>query len=202
MTRLHKISKKREILRSSQVEIVAQKDTIFHTHLVLGGARSGKSAYAESLVMDSARATGKRKIYLATAEAFNEEMQERIDLHIQQRGNSWHTIQEPVDITKALSSLSSEDVVLIDCLTIWVNNLMHYGHDHHKAITSLCDWLATPTCEAVIVSNEIGLGLVPMDKISREFRDICGTLNQAVAKQAKQVSFVAAGLPLSLKNEA
>lgn len=168
---------------------------------MIGGARSGKSAFAEGLVQDIAAQTGKNKHYLATAEAFDEEMEKRIALHIEQRGPGWHTIQEPLHIIDALSALTSNDVVLIDCLTLWVNNLMHYNHDCDAAIRTLCDWLDAPSCHVVLVSNEVGLGLVPMDKLSRQFRDISGTLNQAVAKKAKRVSFISAGLPLTLKDD-
>ncbi|MGC6517026.1 MAG: bifunctional adenosylcobinamide kinase/adenosylcobinamide-phosphate guanylyltransferase [Candidatus Puniceispirillaceae bacterium] len=170
------------------------------THFVIGGARSGKSAFAETLVCDFATQNGARKHYLATAEAFNQEMQDRIDLHIARRGSDWHTIQEPVDIITKLQDLSADDVVLVDCLTIWLNNLIHYEKDCDSAISSLCDWLISPHCHVILVSNEIGLGLVPMDKLSRHFRDLSGVMNQSVAKATQNVTFVAAGLPLSMKS--
>lgn len=173
------------------------------SHLIIGGARSGKSAYAEQLITASADQLGKRKIYIATAEAFNQEMQERIDLHITQRGDSWQTIQEPVDIIKALLSCQDTDVILVDCLTIWLNNLLHYEHDADAEIARLCHTIPKLSCEVIFVSNEIGLGLVPMDKLSRQFRDLSGKMNQSVAKIADKVTFVAAGLPLIMKdNEA
>ena len=170
-------------------------------HFVLGGARSGKSAYAEQLVEMHAKATGTRKIYIATAEAFNAEMQDRIDLHIERRGDSWHTIQEPTNLVQALSQLQSNDVVLIDCLTIWLNNLIHYEQDCMAGISALCDALCESPCPVILVSNEIGLGLVPLDRVSRQFRDFSGKMNQSVAKIADKVTFVAAGLPLILKDE-
>lgn len=182
--------------------IILSKDIIkCESHFVIGGARSGKSVFAEGLVNDEAARSGLHKYYLATAEAFDDEMKKRIEKHIEQRGAGWKTIQEPLAIVEALSSLSSQDIVLVDCLTLWVNNLMHYQQDCLAAIDALCAWLESPNCQVVLVSNEIGLGLVPMDKLSRQFRDISGTMNQAVAKKAKKVTFIAAGLPLPLKDE-
>ena len=122
-------------------------------------------------------------------------MEKRIQQHIEQRGSGWQTIQEPLHIADALSSLSSNDVVLVDCLTLWANNLIHYQHDHMAAIDNYALARGKPTCHVVLVNNEIGQGLVPMDKLSRQFRDISGTMNQAVAKKAKKVTFISAGLP-------
>lgn len=171
------------------------------THLVLGGARSGKSSFAESAVLAHAKSTGRNPVYLATAEAFNDEMRDRIALHIAQRADQWHTIQEPVDMTSALSAVPENSIVLIDCLTIWLNNLLHYDMPAEEAIAQLCQQLQTPTCPIVLVSNEIGLGLVPMDQLSRQFRDLSGKMNQHVAKIVDKVTFVAAGLPLIMKDE-
>ena len=173
----------------------------YFSHFVLGGARSGKSAFAEKLVTMRAQSKAKRKVYIATAEAFDDEMKERIAQHIVQRGNSWTTVQEPLDIVGELKKLNDGDVALVDCLTIWANNLIYYEKDADESINELCAFLANPSCDVVLVSNELGLGLVPMDKISRQFRDISGKMNQAVACQAKTVSFVAAGLPITLKDD-
>ena len=189
------------ILSHSESIIVSKNTIKCDSHFVIGGARSGKSLFAEGLVADLAEKRGLKRHYLATAEAFDEEMEKRIQQHIEQRGTGWQTIQEPLHIADALSSLSSNDVVLVDCLTLWANNLIHYQHDHMAAIDTLCTWLEAPTCHVVLVSNEIGQGLVPMDKLSRQFRDISGTMNQAVAKKAKKVTFISAGLPLTLKDE-
>ena len=179
-------------------------------HLVLGGARSGKSAYAEQLVDSFAAQRSDdlpcRKFYIATAEAFDDEMQQRIDEHIARRGDSWQTIQEPVALDKVLADLTSQTgdaadaIILIDCLTIWLNNVLHYQHDAYDAIERLCASLIHAPCPVILVSNEIGLGLVPLDKLSRQFRDLSGKMNQSVAKAANKVTFVAAGLPLSLKD--
>ena len=180
-------------------------------HLVLGGARSGKSAYAEQLVetlcAEYSGTTACRKIYIATAEAFDAEMQQRIDAHIERRGDSWHTIQEPVALAQTLANLKPQEegktdaVILIDCLTIWLNNLLHYKHDAPDAIEALCASLRCAPYPVILVSNEIGLGLVPLDKLSRQFRDFSGKMNQCVAQVANKVTFVAAGLPLSLKDD-
>lgn len=170
------------------------------THLVLGGARSGKSAFAETCVTSLAQTLNYQKVYLATAEAFNDEMRERIALHISQRGDQWQTIQEPVSLTQALSDLPKDSVVLIDCLTIWLNNLIHYEKSADTEIAHLCDFLQSPPCPIILVSNEIGLGLVPMDRLSRQFRDLSGRMNQHVAKTVDKVTFVAAGLPLIMKD--
>ena len=179
-------------------------------HLVLGGARSGKSAYAEQLVDSFAAQRSDdlpcRKFYIATAEAFDDEMQQRIDEHIARRGDSWQTIQEPVALDKVLADLTSQTgdaadaIILIDCLTIWLNNVLHYQHDAYDAIERLCASLIHAPCPVILVSNKIGLGLVPLDKLSRQFRDLSGKMNQSVAKAANKVTFVAAGLPLSLKD--
>jgi adenosylcobinamide kinase / adenosylcobinamide-phosphate guanylyltransferase len=170
----------------------------FATMLVLGGARSGKSAFAERLVRDSAL----KQIYLATATPSDDEMQARIAHHRARRGDGWTTIEEPLELTPTLARESATDrAVLVDCLTLWLSNLMHAERDIETEIQRLAQWLGHTTHPVVLVSNEIGLGLVPETPLGRRFRDAQGHLNQAVAAAVANVAFVAAGLPLRLKGQ-
>jgi len=164
--------------------------------LVLGGARSGKSAYAERLVLESAPSA----LYLATGTAGDGEMAERIDQHRARRGAAWTTLEEPLDLCGVLAGQDRlERPVLVDCLTLWLSNLMHAGADigaETDRLTALLPRLAGPV---VFVSNEVGLGIVPDNALAREFRDHAGRLNQAVAAAVDAVIFLVAGLPLQLK---
>ncbi|BAE53229.1 bifunctional adenosylcobinamide kinase/adenosylcobinamide-phosphate guanylyltransferase [Paramagnetospirillum magneticum] len=163
--------------------------------LVLGGARSGKSAFAESLFGDSPA------LYLATGQALDGEMAERIDHHRRRRGPSWSTLEEPLDLAEALDNVLRPDrPVLVDCLTMWLSNLMHAGRDIDRSLGHLCEVLAEPAGPVVMVSNEVGMGLVPETSLGRQFRDHQGRVNQRVAAQCRKVVFVAAGLPLVLKD--
>ncbi len=165
--------------------------------LVLGGARSGKSRHAEAL----ARATGLRRIYLATAQAFDDEMRERIAKHRADRAaDGWTTIEEPIDLSEVISNSTAPDaVVLVDCLTLWLTNVMLGEHDVAAAQEAIITALSNARGPVILVSNELGLGLVPETPLGRRFRDAQGRLNQAAAKIADSVLFVAAGLPLVLK---
>ena len=166
------------------------------TTLVLGGARSGKSAFAESLVGASALA----KVYVATATAGDEEMKSRIALHRARRGEGWITIEEPLALVDALTREASRNrVVLVDCLTLWLSNLMFAGRDPEVEARRLTQFLDVAKHPVVFVSNEVGLGLVPETPLGRAFRDAQGRLNQMVAAAVPQVVFMAAGLPLWLK---
>ena len=163
--------------------------------LVLGGAASGKSVFAETLAIQ----TGKPRIYLATSQALDDEMQAKIDRHIAQRGPGWTTIEAPVDIKPALANLTGDQVCLIDCATLWLSNQIMAGHDIMAEQTALL--AALPTCPAsiIIVSNEVGHGIVPDNAMARKFREMQGRLNIALATQADQVFQVTAGLPNLLK---
>jgi adenosylcobinamide kinase / adenosylcobinamide-phosphate guanylyltransferase len=167
------------------------------TTLVLGGARSGKSRHAETL----ARQTGLVRIYLATAEAHDQEMRARIAHHRENRAHDgWTTIEEPLDLEGVLAREAASDrVVLVDCLTLWLTNVMLGGADVHAAVTGLVEALRAARGPVILVSNEVGLGLVPETPLGRDFRDAQGRLNQAVAAASDRVMFVAAGLPLVLK---
>lgn len=164
--------------------------------LVLGGARSGKSAFAEKLVTEASA----QRIYLATAEAGDGEMAARISHHKARRGEGWRTVEEPVDLPGALHAAAvSGHPILVDCLTLWVTNLMLGGHDIGEASGALCAMLGRLEAPVVFVSNEVGLGIVPDNAMARAFRDHAGRVNQEVAAAADEVYFLAAGLPLKMK---
>ncbi|NNM72867.1 bifunctional adenosylcobinamide kinase/adenosylcobinamide-phosphate guanylyltransferase [Enterovirga aerilata] len=166
------------------------------TSLVLGGARSGKSRHAERLVA----ASGCERVYVATAAPGDSEMADRIARHRAERGAGWLTIEEELDLAGALVREARPGrAVLVDCLTLWLSNLMVAGRDPEAASAELCGLLPGLPCPVVLVSNELGMGLVPETPLGRRFRDAQGRLNQAVAAAVPNVIFVAAGLPLTLK---
>lgn len=165
--------------------------------LVLGGARSGKSQYAETLVESRKGAC----VYLATAEAGDEEMAARIREHRARRGARWRTEEVPLDLVGGLRAATGKDrYVLVDCLTLWLSNLMAAGRDIDSETEALIAALPTLGGPAVLVANEVGLGIVPENALARRFRDGAGRLNQAVAGVAQSVVFVAAALPMHLKS--
>jgi adenosylcobinamide kinase/adenosylcobinamide-phosphate guanylyltransferase len=164
--------------------------------LVLGGARSGKSSFAEKLVTES----GLDRHYIATGRAWDEEMRARISAHRDQRGDGWTTHEEPVDLVSALVGIDAPDcAILVDCLTLWVTNLMLEERDIPMEFARLGDLLSRLKGRVVFVSNEVGLGIVPENRMAREFRDHAGRLHQSVAARCAEVYFVAAGLPLKMK---
>ena len=164
--------------------------------LVLGGVRSGKSAYAERLV--TVRGNG---VYLATAEPRDDEMERRIAQHKERRGEVWTTVEEKLDLPQTLGRLSAPGTpVLVDCLTLWLSNLMEAGRDIAAETDSLVTSLASLPGPVVLVSNEVGLGGIAANAMARRFADELGALNQAVALMADRVLLVAAGLPLTLKD--
>ena len=170
--------------------------------LVLGGARSGKSAYGEGLVERHAAASGGLRVYLATARADDDEMAARIAAHRARRGNRWTTVEEPMALADALARADEPGgAVLVDCLTLWVSNLMAEGRDVAAESASLVDSLDGLDGSVVFVANEVGLGVVPDNAMAREFRDHAGRLNQTIAARADRVVFMAAGLPLALKGD-
>jgi adenosylcobinamide kinase/adenosylcobinamide-phosphate guanylyltransferase len=164
--------------------------------LVLGGARSGKSAHAERLV----EAHAGEHVYLATAEPGDGEMAERIARHKARRGEGWRTVEEPIALAVALRAAATPgSAVLVDCLTIWLSNLLLAGRDAEAEASGLIETLAEAGGPVVLVSNEVGLGIVPENALARAFRDHAGRLNQRVAQAADRVVLVAAGLPVVLK---
>ena len=170
--------------------------------LILGGARSGKSAYAERLAAAPA-GPGAERVYLATAEAGDAEMAVRIAAHRARRGSGWRTVEAPLALSEALAEARGEAAaVLIDCLTLWLSNLMLAERDWAAEADGLSAVLREAGAPVIMVSNEVGLGLVPETKLGRAFRDAQGALNQKIAKDCDYVAFVAAGLPMTLKGRA
>ena len=163
--------------------------------LVLGGARSGKSRYAERLVEAAAPAG----TYCATAEAKDAEMAARIAAHRARRGRFWNTVEVPRDLAGAIAEARGDRPLLIDCLTLWLSNLMLAGDALDREFAALSIALRAAGGPIVMVANEVGLGLVPETPLGRAFRDMAGRLNQEIAGLADRVVFVAAGLPLVLK---
>ena len=182
---------------------------VFNTVLVLGGARSGKTAHALALCETAHREYGLAPIYIATAQAFDAEMTDRIARHEAERGPDWITIEAPLDLAAAIGRESAADrILLVDCLTLWLTNLMlrHPESDPppdalDAAETELVAALSATRGPVVLVSNEVGLGIVPENKLARRFRDEAGRLNQRIAAMAGRVEFIAAGLPLVLKGQ-
>jgi adenosylcobinamide kinase / adenosylcobinamide-phosphate guanylyltransferase len=164
--------------------------------LVLGGARSGKSAFAERLVLEA----GLSRHYIATGRAWDDEMRERIEKHRADRGDGWQTHEEPLALVERLEALNDpNNVILVDCLTLWVTNLMMEEREMAGEFARLADFTSMTRATLVLVSNEVGLGIVPENRMAREFRDHAGRLHQSIAARARQVYFVAAGLPLKMK---
>lgn len=177
--------------------------------LILGGARSGKSAHAEMLAAES----GKEVIYLATAQAGDGEMAARIACHRQQRNPAWATVEEPMALGAAIAQWSNpERLILIDCLTIWLSNLLFAEEKSYPEVgkiippatfeqqrTAFLQALEQATGDVILVSNEVGLGVIPQGAISRWFVDEAGRLNQAVAARCERALWIAAGLPMTLK---
>lgn len=164
--------------------------------LILGGARSGKSRHAQGLAEES----GGELVFLATAEGLDAEMSARIARHRQERGARWRTVECPLDLADAIRHEARPGaVLLIDCLTLWVSNLMMAERDPDAAAGDLIAALGVAPCPVILVSNEVGLGIVPDNALARRFRDAAGLLNQRLAAAADAVFLMAAGLALRLK---
>src|SRR5262245_63610099 len=167
--------------------------------LITGGARSGKSRYAEQRAVEM----GGRRLYLATAEAKDEEMIQRIAEHRKRRGNQWRTIEEPLELTQALlAERGRTDCALVDCLTLWISNLL-LRHDHKYAsekVDELIEKLPELDFHLVFVTNEVGWGIVPDNSLAREFRDLAGWTNQRIAQAANEVILMVAGVPMTAKS--
>ena len=174
---------------------------------IIGGARSGKSSFA---LKEASTIPGK-KAYIATAEALDSEMKVRIERHKKDRGNNWDTYEEPLKIIDILSDIKTKyDVVVIDCLTLWLSNLVSRNSDIIYEIEKFINALRiTPAYRTgrhyalriYIVSNEVGMGIVPDNEMAREFRDMTGVLNQKIAETADEVYLVTAGIPIKIKNK-
>lgn len=167
--------------------------------LITGGCRSGKSRYA----LDWADRHFSKKFYLATAEPLDEEMVQRIRNHRKARGPEWQTIEEPVEVATAISRHGGEGAVfLLDCMTLWISNLLLKWDDDEKIMKELgrlIEALRENKGSFIVVSNEVGMGIVPADPVSRRFRDLSGTANQRIARAADAVIFMVSGIPLFLK---
>jgi adenosylcobinamide kinase/adenosylcobinamide-phosphate guanylyltransferase len=162
---------------------------------ILGGARSGKSAHAERLLTERAAPW----TYIATAQAYDGEMRQRIAEHRARRGEGWETLEAPSDLVGALGAIPEGRAVLVDCLTLWLTNHMLADSDVAAECVRLAEVLSRPRGPWVVVSNEVGLGIVPDNALARRFRDAAGRLNQQVASTADTVLMMVAGLPLKVK---
>ena len=171
--------------------------------LVIGGCRSGKSSHALSL----ADGLGARpKTFVATCTAQDEEMRRRIERHQQERGAEWQTLEVPIEIAAAITSRGDQaGLILIDCLTLWISNMMMAEADDTtilKECQKLCDVLKVPPCPIVLVSNEVGAGIVPENALARRYRDLTGWVNQRIAAACQCVIWMVAGIPFTIKPQA
>jgi len=168
---------------------------------ILGGARSGKTAYALGRADLLSEAQDLQKIYVATAESRDAEMFARIERHkLERQGNYWETIEAPFELPAIITMNAAPDcVLLIDCLTLWLTNLMLTERDLSAAKANLITAIVEAKGPVILVSNEVGLGIVPENALARKFRDEAGFVNQAVAKATNEVVFIAAGCPLIMK---
>jgi len=167
--------------------------------LILGGCRSGKSAHALQL----AESMGPRRVFVATCVPHDEEMQRRVDRHQIERGDSWTTREVPMDLAGTIRSIgSSADVMLVDCLTLWLSNLLMENNDEdriRKAIRDLAEAVDSAACGVILVSNEVGAGIVPENRLARHYRDLAGWTNQAMAAACDRVIWTVAGIPVTIK---
>ncbi len=162
---------------------------------VLGGAASGKSSFAEQLVVS----LGKKRVYLATSQVFDDEMKNKVQKHVVQRGAGWETIEAPLDLSDSLARLGADQVCLIDCATMWLSNNLLAENDLEQAQAELLEAVQNCPAQVLIVSNEVGHGIVPDNALARKFREAQGRLNISLAAQADLVVQVTAGLPVVLK---
>lgn len=180
-------------------------DILLPLTLVLGGARSGKSRHAQALAEAAAQDSAGRLVYIATAQGGDGEMRARIAQHQLDRGEAWETVEAPVDLAGALrhagdgAADGAKAIILVDCLTLWLSNLMGARENIPEACDDLVAQLHGLSGRVIFVSNEVGLGIVPDNALAREFRDHAGRLHQAIAEVADRVLFVAAGLPMQMK---
>jgi adenosylcobinamide kinase/adenosylcobinamide-phosphate guanylyltransferase len=166
---------------------------------VTGGCRSGKSRYA----LDYANRHFSRKLYLATGEVLDEEMARRVEIHRKARGPEWQTIEEPIEVVDEIAQYGyTVEVILLDCLTLWLSNLLLKWDDESKimnAINRFTEAIKQTQATLIIVTNEVGMGIVPADPLARRFRDLSGRVNQKIAELADSVAFMVSGIPMFLK---
>lgn len=163
--------------------------------LITGGARSGKSLLAERMTL----ALGQPALYLATAEALDDEMAARIDRHRARRGPEWQTLAEPLDLAQTLRATDGGAPRLVDCVTLWLSNLMFAGRDWQAEVAALAALIPTLTAPVVLVTNEVGAGIVPENALARAYRDAAGLTNQQLASACDELWFCIAGHPLKVK---
>ena len=167
---------------------------------VTGGCRSGKSGYA---LAKANRIKGEQRIFLATSVPSDSEMENRVKAHKDERGDAWSTVEEPEAVEERIKEFKeTADVILVDCLTLWISNLLCSGYDEHrikKRVERLQTALCRPGCPAFLVSNEVGCGVVPENTLSRAFRDLAGYANQQTAKTADSVVWMVSGIPVEIK---
>ena len=163
--------------------------------LVTGGARSGKSTLAERMTLE----IGTSAIYIATAESRDAEMADRIERHRARRGSEWTTVSEPLDLSGALTASDGQGPRLVDCLTLWLSNLMLSGRDWEEETRSMLATLNDQSSPVIFVTNEVGAGIVPENKLARDFRDAAGLMNQHVARACDELWFCVAGHPIKVK---
>ena len=198
-------------LRKNRATVVSTAGSMkIHTRLegrvslIIGGGRSGNSSYAQDYALQISEGTQSRA-YIATAEAIDEEMKARIAAHQKDRADRFITIEEPMDLARAIKDLPpSVEVCIIDCLTVWLGNLLHHQgivDKRYKQMDELYEVLRNPQCELLLITNETGLGLIPADAESRAFRDVAGWMNQDLASLAQNVILLVAGIPLALKGD-
>lgn len=176
---------------------------------IVGGVRSGKSAFA----LKRAKIIEGRRLYIATAQPLDGEMEERINKHRKERGDDWDTVEEPISIVEVIKKSKNYGVVLLDCLTLWISNLMHkklrleedgpatpgFKEELGKVVKDLLSTCKDSDASIIIVSNEVGLGIVPDNPLARRFCDIAGYVNQRVAEAADEVFFMVSGIPMKVK---
>jgi adenosylcobinamide kinase / adenosylcobinamide-phosphate guanylyltransferase len=169
--------------------------------LVIGGCKSGKSRHALHLAEKGAS----RKIFFATCVPFDEELKERISRHKEERDGTWKTVDVPVELPEAIGAHDEEGaVLLVDCLTLWINNLLMASEDQRRIdenVTKLMAALSAARCPVILVSNEVGAGIVPENRLARLFRDAAGVANQRIAAQADEVIYMVAGIPMTIKGK-
>lgn len=189
------------VISNTTIEDTIPNNQTFH--FILGGARSGKSQYAEQCAQTYEEHSSNSVIYIATAQAYDNEMQARIEHHKRQRPQHWHTIEQPLKLAQALVNAQSEhpdSLILVDCLTLWVSNcLLHPDDIWPQERQALLDCIPHLKSPLIMVSNEVGWGIVPLGEISRKFVDESGRLHQQLAALAQQVSMVVAGIPVAVK---
>ena len=176
------------------------ENSTYTTYLILGGARSGKSRYAEKIAIES----DKEVIYIATANVFDNEMEERVEQHKNDRPKHWRTIEEPIALADSLQTNSKPNrVILVDCLTMWINNLLMQEDQSllDSEVKKLRTVLNSLTGTVILVSNEVGMGIIPMGELSRKFVDESGRLHQQLGQKVDHVLLMVAGLALEVKGK-